>query len=59
MRINRHLYASTAHWLLSADLYHPSGPPPERRALARQAEQPESEIDRDLWSIWIDLGGEG
>jgi hypothetical protein len=58
MRINRHFYAPVK---ATNPAEKPGVPLAERRSLTVScpADDPESDDVANLWSAWIDLGGEG
>jgi hypothetical protein len=61
MRINRYLYALTHPGQRLAGSDHVSASVLESRIhpLALAVDEPESEDGADVWSAWVDLGGEG
>jgi hypothetical protein len=59
MRITRHFFAAAVPPVRGAE--HVVAPSPDRqsRSSSSSSDDFESDDSRDVWSAWIDLGGEG
>jgi hypothetical protein len=59
MRITRHFFAAAVPPVRGAEYLAVPLPDHQSRPPSASSDEFESDDARDLWSAWIDLGGEG